>query len=327
LQRVLDGLDSPQPLVKRWALQTLADYHGEPFGRISYWFCSAAQLQALCILYKEWGNALPETSTDSLLRRVCGKLRLIRADRVQLPEPESREAPFDPTYRSRPRLQPELFVERLRACAEKTLAQVAKAINRVGHDYTIADAETRVCDLFAELRWETFETAWYYRHGAYLPAWEPPPEKEPVHTTGTGNWTEKYRRMKAEETALPAVVANGQPTWPELVRLLCNKINESLDEMADGIKNAMLDWDPSGESGTEAPAPQALPSREQFVAAMRPRLDRALHRMAEALYEPDRGEPLGQLIEQLLRDALNEALSQGRNPPPSDSLPLQESLH
>jgi hypothetical protein len=222
---------------------------------------------------------------------------------------------------------PDLFVEQLRTSVNKTLAQVARAINRVGHDYSLADAEARVCDLFAELRWEAFEAAWYCRHGAFLRTWEPPPEKEPLHTTGTGNWTEKYRRMKAQETAPPAIVANGQPTWPELVRLLCNKINESLDEMADGIKNAMLDWDPGGVSGMEAPVPQTLPSREQFIAAMRPRLERALHRMAEALYEPDRGEPLVQLIEQLLRDALNEALSQGRNSPPSDSLPVQESLH
>src|SRR5690348_1544400 len=118
-------------------------------------------------------------------------------------------------------------------------------------------------------------------------------------------------------------------TWGELAAALRRKVDETLDRLNEAITDAMMDGefpfpceDDSGESRPPAPL-----SREEFVAVMRPRIEEALRGMADSLNESGGADAVGELLEALLRDALQTGLEMRARPQAADSLIGQDSLH
>jgi hypothetical protein len=116
-------------------------------------------------------------------------------------------------------------------------------------------------------------------------------------------------------------------TWGELAAALHHKVDETLDRLNDAIKDALID----GELPAEDDSPNARPLvplvPERFVEAMRPHIEDALRGMADSLNESGGADRVGELLEALLRDALQTGLDMRSAPEPAGSLVAQESLH
>jgi hypothetical protein len=57
LAHVVSELDAEDETVQRQAVRTLADFYDEPFGAVHLFWCRPEQLDALCVLYREWWRA------------------------------------------------------------------------------------------------------------------------------------------------------------------------------------------------------------------------------------------------------------------------------
>jgi hypothetical protein len=96
------------------------------------------------------------------------------------------------------------------------------------------------------------------------------------------------------------------------------QVDEMIDRMADAVKDALVDWDwcPPDEAGEGGTAPLPPLSAEQFVDAMRPRVEEALRRVAACLNEGP-GPDLSAAAEERVLDHFgrlcSEALEVGRN--------------
>jgi hypothetical protein len=118
-------------------------------------------------------------------------------------------------------------------------------------------------------------------------------------------------------------------TWGELAAALRRKVDETLDRLNEAVKDALIDGSLPGPSEDDPPEPRsdAPLSREEFVEVMRPRIEEALRRMADSLNESVGAGAVGELLEILLRDALQTGLEMRANLQAGDSLVPQESLH
>src|SRR5258707_14812267 len=94
-------------------------------------------------------------------------------------------------------------------------------------------------------------------------------------------------------------------SWDRLVTLMRRRLDETVEQMADVIKDAMLDWSPV-DGGD--PLGEDLPrlSADHFVEAMRGRVEDVLRQMAEAVNDSPAGqlsaareEQMGDLFAQL----------------------------
>jgi hypothetical protein len=347
-------LDSHSMVDRVQAVEALAAAYGEPFGPVDIARCSPAQLRALCLLYKEWWRAesdadepLPEHEHQALLCRVIARTQALR-DSAELPPPgEAKHPEAGPALARLPLLPPERLVSALRPYVEETLCRVARVINMACHDIPFSHSEYRVRRLFTQLCWEAFECGWQLRFAAAegrlpripaapRPSVRKPQPPAPAASQPSVGWAEKYRRMSAPETTAPVregttgpAGGSGEMTWGELVAALRRKVDETLDRLNDAIKDALIDGElpvPSDDDAQGA-RPLAPLSREQFIEAMRPRMEEALRGMADSLNESGGADAIGELLEALLRDALQTGLEMRANPQTADSLVPQESLH
>ena len=349
-------LDSHSMVDRVQAVEALAAAYGEPFGPVDTARCSPSQLRALCLLYKEWWRAesqgdddpLPDHEHQSLLCRVIARTQALR-DSAELPPTAEAEYPEadHPALARLPPLPPERLVAALRPHVEDTLGRVARVINMACHDIPFAHSEYRVRRLFTQLCWEAFECGWQLRFAAAegrLPRVPPAPrpsvrrpqQPAPAASPPSVGWAEEYRRMSAPDTTASggegltqAAGAPGEMTWGELAAALRRKVDETLDRLNEAIKDALIDGDlpfPSEDDSGE-PRPLAPLSREEFVEVMRPRIEEALRGMADSLNESGGADAVGELLEALLRDALQTGLETRARPQTADSLVPQDSLH
>jgi hypothetical protein len=344
-------LDSRRSLDRVDALQTLAEACGEPFGPVSCHSCTPDQFNALCLLYKEWWRAGPEgrrflAEKDredlycDLFCRVIDRIEALRESSELPPPGETKYPEADRSLARLPLLPPGQLVAVLRPHVEDTLRRVAGVINLACKDIPFAQSEYRVRRLFTHLCWEAFECGWQLRFAAserrfahFLSVrrpWVGSPQP-PAPSPPSVGWAEKYRRMSAPgraETTEPAG-SQGEMTWAELAAALRQKVDETLDRLNEAIKDALMDGDfpfPSEDDSGES-RPLAPLSREQFVEVMRPRIEEALRGMADSLNDSGGADAVGELLETLLRDALQTGLEMRAHPPAADSLVPQESLH
>jgi hypothetical protein len=321
------------------ALQTIAEAYGEPFGPVAYGSCRPEQVEALGLLYREWwqahhgsGSPSPEVRRAALLRCVIARLRVLHETDVLPGSAEVKHASNADLARLPP-VPVEVFVARLRPRAEELLRRVAAILSHVSPDATLAASEGRIRRLFARLCWEACAYGWRLRFDTAerrLPPTPSPPNRPPLATPL--GWAEKYRRLSGSfpDEQSPGASGEGtggkEMTWAELAAALHRKVDDTLERLADTIKDTLLDGQlPASEDDAET-APVVPVARERFVEAMRPRIEEALRGMADSLNERRDADAVGELLEALLRDALQTGLAM-RRPPADGSLRPQESLH
>src|SRR5436309_3217880 len=80
--------------------------------------------------------------------------------------------------------------------------------------------------------------------------------------------------------------------WDRFVGGVRDRIEDSLERMADAIKDFLLDAGEARDADTTQPlAEDLLPlSREAFIAALRPRVEETLGHLADALNETPGGQ-------------------------------------
>jgi hypothetical protein len=83
------------------------------------------------------------------------------------------------------------------------------------------------------------------------------------------------------------------PSWTKLAAAMRDKAEETLDRLADAIKDSVIDWERAEPMPGERPVLDWLPPvpEERLAEALRDRLADALHRLAEAVNEVRPGDP------------------------------------
>jgi hypothetical protein len=281
---------------------------------------------------------LPEEQRAALMRRVIARMRALR-EAGALPRFAEVKNAEHVALAYLPPIPVESFVTVLRPRAEELLRRVAGILNLVSPEANLIASEGRIRRLFARLCWEACEYGWRLRFGA-AEEWVPPAASAPTSSAPPRSvppslgWAEKYRRLSGTDPVevppadQPERVGDpDQITWGELATALHRKVDETLDRLADVIKDTLLDCElPGGSEDDQASGPLMPLSRERFVETMRPRIEDALRGMADSLNESGGADRVGELLEALLRDALHTGLEMRRHPPSDGSLFPQKSL-
>jgi hypothetical protein len=104
-------------------------------------------------------------------------------------------------------------------------------------------------------------------------------------------------------------------SWSQFLQDFSWKVDAALEQAADAIKDAILDWSAPAE-GAKTLEPLQLPalSREAFAQAMRARVEESLKRVADAINEAPRGEVVDasqERVQDLFAELCCEALLLG----------------
>jgi hypothetical protein len=255
------ALDSPSAVVRRMALQTLADKAGQPFGIVACWPFqrhTPAQFEALVMLYREWLAVRAHIGRGSMvsrhvLRRLRAPVRVVMAEKCFGGGPVPREAPE--SYPLRP-LPKDEFLSALTVRVGATLGRMAEALDQGTPGRLAAESEERVRAMLAELFWDALELGIRMRMD----------RNRQVRSTPPG---------RVEEIIGRAAVA---------VKDVGGRVEQIVGRAAVAVKDAILDWDPDGE---ERPAPPRAPlpplEPERFVAALRGPVEEFIRSAAEAV--------------------------------------------
>jgi len=107
--------------------------------------------------------------------------------------------------------------------------------------------------------------------------------------------------------------------WKKFLDSLRHRVEESLERMADVIKDAILDWEVGMDAAAERLPLEELPpmAPARFVEAMRDKVDAILWSVAEAINDAPTGhivaaseEQIGKLLEELWCEALRQGVQQ-----------------
>src|SRR5262249_18314937 len=105
-------------------------------------------------------------------------------------------------------------------------------------------------------------------------------------------------------------------SWHPSPASLRSWIDDTLNHLADAVKDAMLDWDFDDDEWADLPPPQYLPplSEAEFLAALRGQTERALKDVAAGVNEvrPGVGWQCGQnVVAESLAELAQEAFAVG----------------
>jgi hypothetical protein len=83
-------------------------------------------------------------------------------------------------------------------------------------------------------------------------------------------------------------------SWTKLAGALKGKLDETLDQVADLLKDSMLDAEPAARRKPDEPMPEHLPplDEEAFLQALEPRLEETFWRVTEAINAVRAGDNL-----------------------------------
>jgi hypothetical protein len=88
-------------------------------------------------------------------------------------------------------------------------------------------------------------------------------------------------------------------SWKKLAAALQGKFEETLDHVADVVKDTMLDSEPTGGRNAGLPVPGDLPplAEDEFLEALEPRLEATIWRAMEVINGVGPGDSLAQAHE------------------------------
>jgi hypothetical protein len=328
LSHVVGELDADDVAVRRQALRTLADFYDEPFGAVNLFWGHPEQLDALCVLYREWWRATQTSETKpaqppeqvaaqaaaaNLQPQVPPVIEKPVAPRwAETPAesyPRGPSCPLPAVLEQLPRMGREDFLKAMLPSVEDALLLVADLVNDADDTGTFLRARQRVPELFTELGWEALERGWQMRFDA---------EEEQKRQQQQLSWAARFRRMKMAEVGLlptsePAEPSepprtDGEPeaaSWQEILHTLRGQLEQKLDRLADVIKDALLDGGAGGLHGEATREPLPPLARAEFIEAMRGRVEQGLGQMADVLDHADNAEGVREVLAELLWDALN----------------------
>jgi hypothetical protein len=259
LDAVAADLEARENWKRRVALQTLADFHGHPFGHVACWPIqthSPRQFDTMVALYQMWWQTARKAEGNLIWWHETGELGelYLRSSRENLlplnAAPEVRELTEVPL----PPLSPSRFVEGLRPRAEEAFRRVADIINKAPSGAVLARSERQVYAVFADLAWQALLLGLDLRTGAAEAA------------RGRNGHVHGFRPA-GERVA--------------------SKVDQLLQRVADSVKEALLELHlgMSDEEQEEeaSPTPLAPLAPEQFVNAIHGKVEDTLRRMAEAI--------------------------------------------
>jgi hypothetical protein len=340
------ALESPSEPERRRAVQVLADYYGHPFGRVECWpwvLHDTSRVDVLTAIYGKWWRKQKSVTKAEAARLAVAKRRAVEvgaapgeaegAGRAGFPEGERQfwTRRVQPLYEEALRRKPpplvyEPFLEAMRGKFEKALWAVTDAINGVPGRHTVHDCEAVVRNVFVAMRWEALRCGWQMRLGSGGEGAEPSPEEgDSGPAPATGNWVEKFRRLRSgsagpscaaneslaaanQETPAGAAEPSPAASWDERVRLMQAKLDQTLERVADAVKNSLLEWDllPPELRGPQNSLDHLPPvAREEFADALRGRVEETLRRVADAVNEGSHEEQVRILLAELLWDAVD----------------------
>jgi hypothetical protein len=328
LSQIIDELDADDMAVQRQAVRTLADFYDEPFGAVHLFWCRPEQLDALCVLYREWWRATQPSQTRPAPppEQVAAQAAAVNLQPQAPPvieepavqrwdetpgesHPRGPSCPPQAVLDQLPQMGREDFVKAMRPSVEDTLLLVADLINDADNTGTFLHARQRIPALFTDLGWTALEQGWQLRFDA---------QEQQQRQQQRLSWAARFRRMKMAEVGLlptsgPAEPpepprTDGEPeaaSWQEILHTLRDQLDQKLNRLADVIKDALLDGGAASLSVATAQEPLPPLARAEFIEAMRGRVEQALGQMADVLDHADNAEGVREVLAELLWDALN----------------------